>query len=93
MSTSVYTIFFASPGDLVKQVGKGLLLFHFVGEETEAQRQEVASFKTLYKLGAPKIPKSQEGTLPSLAFSSDIQHSALVSFLLPTYSPSWLPIS
>lgn len=53
-----YTISFASHGNLVKQVGEGLLLFYFVGGETEAQRREVASLKALCKLGAPKTAKS-----------------------------------
>lgn len=39
-------------------IGKGLLL-HFVGEETEIQRQEVDSLETLHKLGAYKTPNSR----------------------------------
>lgn len=56
MTTAIYTTSFASPGDLVKQVGEGLLFLHSVGEDAEAQTQEADSLETLWNLGAPKTP-------------------------------------
>lgn len=76
VTTAIYTTSFASHGNLVKQVGEGLLLLHFVGEDAEAQTQEVDSLENPWKLGAPKTPI---WALYLLCFLlRDIQYSALV---------------